>query len=88
MEFLQEQGKSVSIRNKFDCVEGVNSLGTPRSAERPGSIIGRGACIMAILNTQRTTLIDTLTFSAQAWDFFWEIEQDQSNVTVPQVRFV
>ena len=27
----------------------------------------KGACIMATLNTQRTTLIDTLIFSAQAW---------------------
>jgi len=41
---------------------------------------------MATLNTQRTTLIDTLIFSAQAWGKFWEIEQDQGNVL--QVRLV
>ena len=33
-----------------------------------GNHIGRGACIMATLNTQRTALIDTLIFSAQAWE--------------------
>ena len=48
--------------------------------------VGKGACIMATLNTQRTTLIDTLVFSAQEWEKFEEIEQDQGNV--PQVRFV
>ena len=41
---------------------------------------------MATLNTQRTTLIYTLIFSAQAWEKIQDIEQDQGNL--PQVRFV